>query len=52
MRHPGVFGFLLGGISLPFVLSQAIAFTPLSVAAIIIWVIFHYYTILAEERTI
>ena len=50
MRHPGVFGFLIGGISLPFVLSQAIAFTPLSVAAIIIWVTFHYYTILAEEK--
>jgi len=50
MRHPGVFSFLIGGVSLPFVLSQPITFTPLSVAAIIIWVAFHYYIILVEEK--
>jgi protein-S-isoprenylcysteine O-methyltransferase Ste14 len=50
MRHPGVFSFLIGGISLPFILSRAIAFTPLSVVAIIIWVTFHYYAILVEEK--
>jgi protein-S-isoprenylcysteine O-methyltransferase Ste14 len=50
MRHPGVFGFMIGGIALPFLLSQAITFTPLTVAAIIIWVTFHYFTILAEEK--
>jgi protein-S-isoprenylcysteine O-methyltransferase Ste14 len=50
MRHPGVFGFMIGGIALPFLLGQAITFTPLTVVAIIIWVTFHYYTILAEEK--
>jgi protein-S-isoprenylcysteine O-methyltransferase Ste14 len=50
MRHPGVFGFMIGGIALPFLLSQVITFTPLTIAAIIIWVTFHYFTILAEEK--
>jgi protein-S-isoprenylcysteine O-methyltransferase Ste14 len=50
MRHPGVFGFMIGGIALPFLLSQPVTFTPLTVAAIIIWVTFHYFTILAEEK--
>jgi len=50
MRHPGVFGFLIGGVSLPFVLSKPLTFTPLSVAAIIIWLAYHYYTILVEEK--
>jgi len=50
MRHPGVFSFIIGGISLPFVLSKPIAFTPLSIAAIIMWLAYHYYMILVEER--
>jgi protein-S-isoprenylcysteine O-methyltransferase Ste14 len=50
MRHPGVFSFMIGGISLPFAVGKPVAFTPLSVAAIIMWLAYHYYMILVEER--
>ena len=50
MRHPGCFSFMIGGVFLPIFLSQPVAFTLLSVAAIIIWVALLYYTILVEEK--
>jgi len=50
MRHPGCFSFMIGGVFLPIALSQAVSFTLLSVAAIIIWVVWLYYTILVEEK--
>ena len=50
MRHPGVFSFMIGGVFLPIFLSQPVAFTLLSVAAIIIWVAWLYYAILVEEK--
>ena len=50
MRHPGVFSLMIGGIFLPIALSRGPTFTLLSVAAIIIFVAFHYYIILVEER--
>jgi protein-S-isoprenylcysteine O-methyltransferase Ste14 len=50
MRHPGVFSFMVGGIFLPIALSVGPTFTLLSVAAIIIWLAYYYYTILVEEK--
>ena len=50
MRHPGVFSLMIGAVFLPIFLSRPVAFTLLSVAAIIIWVAFHYYIILVEEK--
>ena len=50
MRHPGGFGFIIWFIFLPITLSAYVPFTFLSVAAITIIVVFHYYAILVEER--
>ena len=50
VRHPAIFSFMIGGVSLPIALSRPVAFTPLSVGAIIIWLVFHYYVILVEEK--
>jgi len=50
MRHPGVFSFMIGGVFLPIALSVGPTFTLLSVAAIIIWLAYHYYAILVEEK--
>lgn len=50
MRHPGVFSFMVGGAFLPIALSWGPIFTLLSVAAIIVWLAYHYYIIVIEER--
>jgi len=51
MRHPGCFGLTMWFIFLPIILSiPGLPFTILSVVAIIIVVVFHYYGILVEER--
>jgi protein-S-isoprenylcysteine O-methyltransferase Ste14 len=50
MRHPGVFNFMVWFIFLPIVLSAHIPFTILTVVAIIIIVVCHYYMIYIEEK--
>jgi protein-S-isoprenylcysteine O-methyltransferase Ste14 len=50
MRHPGVFSFMIGGVFLPIALSVGPNFTLLTVAAIIIWLGYHYYAVLVEEK--
>ena len=50
MRHPGVFGIMMWFIFLPIILSVKVPFTFLSVTAIIIAVVSHYYMIYVEEK--
>ena len=50
MRHPGVFNFMVWFIFLPIALSTHIPFTILTVVAIIIIVVCHYYMIHIEEK--
>jgi len=50
MRHPGVFGMVVGFAFLPIVMSFVIKFTPLTVAAIIIFLAYNYHYVLCEEK--
>ncbi|MFW9902327.1 MAG: methyltransferase family protein [Candidatus Thorarchaeota archaeon] len=49
MRHPGM-GFMILFFLLPIILSEFIAFTPLSVVAIIVMIVSSYWGVLLEER--
>jgi len=50
MRHPGAFGFTMWPILLPIILSTHVPFTVLSVAAIIIMIIYVYSGCYLEEK--
>ena len=49
MRHPAI-GFIILPIVLPIILSEYVPFTPLSVAAIILMIVYFYYSIRMEEE--
>jgi len=50
MRHPEVFGSMMWMYLLPIILSSKVPFTPLSVVAIIVMIIYSYYGTCAEEK--
>lgn len=50
VRHPGVLGFSILPILLPIILSTFVPFTPLSVAAIIVMIVYLYYGVYLEEK--
>lgn len=50
MRHPSVFSIMMWFIFLLIILSVKVPFTFLSVTAIIIAVVSHYYMIYVEEK--
>ena len=50
VRHPGSLGFMMLPILLPIILSAYIPFTPLSVAAILVMIIYLYYGEHLEEK--
>ena len=50
IRHPAVFGGMMCPILLPIILSAYILFTPLSVAAIIVMIVYFYYGCFMEEK--
>jgi protein-S-isoprenylcysteine O-methyltransferase Ste14 len=50
MRHPAVVGFMTLPILLPIILSAHVPFTLLSVAAIIVMLVYIYYGIRLEEK--
>ena len=50
MRHPEVFGVMMWMYLLPIILSSKVPFTPLSVAAIIVMIVYFYYGTRAEEK--
>jgi len=50
MRHPGVFGYMMWFVLLPIILSLGVPFTFLSVATIVIAIVYHYYMIYIEEK--
>ena len=49
MRHPAVFGFIMLPVLLPIILSAHVPFTALSIAAIIVIIVYTYYGIHLEE---
>ena len=49
MRHPAI-AFLILPILLPIILSEYVPFTPLSVAAIIVMIVYVYYGVRMEEE--
>ncbi len=50
IRHPAVFGFIIVPILLPIILSAYVPFSPLSVAAIIVMIVYIYYGVNLEEK--
>jgi len=50
MRHPAVFGFIMLPVLLPIILSAHVPFTALSIAAIIVMIVYTYYGIHLEEK--
>jgi len=50
IRHPAGFGFMMLPILLPVILSSLVPFTFLSIAAIIVMVVYLYYGVLMEEK--
>ena len=50
MRHPGVFGLIAWPILLPIIFSTHVPFTILTVVAIVVIVVCHYYMIYVEEK--
>lgn len=50
IRHPAGFGFIIVPILLPIILSAKVPFTLLSVAAIIVMIVYIYYGVYLEEK--
>lgn len=50
VRHPAVLGFMMLPLLLPIILSAYVPFSPLSVAAIIVMVVYVYYGVRMEEE--
>ena len=50
IRHPGVIGALILPILLPIILSKYVPFTPLSITAIIVMIVYIYYGTYLEEK--
>ena len=50
MRHPGAFGAMMWPILLPIILNAYVPFTPLSVSAIIVMIVYLYIGIPLEEK--
>jgi protein-S-isoprenylcysteine O-methyltransferase Ste14 len=50
MRHPGVFGFMIWPVLLPFILSSIVPFTYFSIAAIAVMIIYTLYGVRMEEK--
>jgi len=50
MRHPGGFGFMMWPFLLPIILSEVVPFTFLSIAALIVMIIYFYVGVRMEEK--
>ncbi len=50
IRHPGTLGFIVGGTCLAIFMGWAGSFTPLTIVAIILWLVVHYAVTLGEEK--
>lgn len=50
IRHPAVLGTLILPILLPIILSKYVPFTPLSVTAIIVMIVYMHYGVRLEEK--